>query len=136
MIYEATISYVKIDTNGNDKAIKEQFIVENADLFTEVEMRLHEVFGTLPDYDATAIKRSRIREICNERDNDEDKIYIAALVDTFTNDDGVEKETKYQVAFFAKDIANAHSYIEKYASQGYNMRISGIKETKFIDVLK
>lgn len=135
MIYEATISYVKIDTNGNDKTVKEQYIIENADLFTEVEMRMHNNFGTLPNYDVTAIKRSRIHEVCNVRDDEDDKIYVATLVDTFTNEDGSEKEVKYQVAFFADDIANAHAFIEKYADQGYNMRISGIKETSFINVL-
>ena len=136
MIYEATISYVKIDTNGNDKTVKEQYIIENADLFVEVEMRMQGDFGALPNFDVTAIKRSRIHEVCNMRDNEDEKIYIATLIDTFVNEDGSEKEVKYQVAFFADDIANAHAFIEKYANQGYNMRISGIKETKFSDVLK
>ncbi len=136
MIYEATIQFIAIDNNGNDKSTKQSYIIENAELFAQVENRLYEEFEGYTDLDVVAIKRSKIKEIANGRTSDDEKIFLATLVDVFLNDDGSEKEIKYTIAFFSKDMNTAHAYIREYVSQGYNMGVKQIKESKLIDVLK
>mgnify|MGYP002852442256 CR=1 FL=1 len=136
MIYEATIQFIAIDNNGNDKSTKQSYIIENAELFAQVENRLYEEFEGYTDLDVVAIKRSKIKEIANERTSDDEKIFLATLVDVFLNDDGSEKEIKYTIAFYSKDMNTAHAYIREYVSQGYNMGVKQIKESKLIDVLK
>ncbi len=136
MIYEATIQFIAIDNNGNDKSTKQSYIIENAELFAQVENRLYEEFEGYTDLDVVAIKRSKIKEIANERTSDDEKVFLATLVDVFLNDDGSEKEIKYTIAFYSKDMNTAHAYIREYVSQGYNMGVKQIKESKLIDVLK
>ena len=131
MRYEATITFTQ-----EEKTIKEQIIVEDCELFAEVEAKLYEKEKGYEDVDVTAIKRSKIKEIANERTSDDEKIFLATLVDVFLNDDGSEKEMKYTIAFFSKTMDSAHAYISQYASQGYNMSVTKIIESKFVDVLK
>lgn len=132
MIYEATITYVAIDEKGNDKVHKEMYLVDGKNLFLEVENELYkELYDVVTNLDVTAIKRSRIKEIANYPQTSDEKIFLATLVDVFLNDDGSEKEMKYTIAFFAKDITAAHAFITQYITQGYNMNVVAIKETNF-----
>ena len=134
MIHEAQVQFTQ-----DEKTVKENVLTEGFDLFAEVEAKLIEEYSGYEDVDVTAIKRSKIKEIANartERTADDDLIFTATLVDVFLNDDGSEKETKYDIAFFSKNMDTAHAYIKEYVSQGYNLAIKGIKETKFVDVLK
>ena len=66
MIYEGTISYMKIDKNGNEKVIKESYIVDNVETFADAELALFEEFKSLNAIDIIAIKRSRLKEIANK----------------------------------------------------------------------
>ncbi len=134
MIYQGTISYVKIDGSGKDKACKDSYLID-AETFASVENTLYDEFGHLTDIDVQSIKRSRITEIANARTNEDEKIFIAILVDVFIGEDGTTKETKYQVAFFSKDINTAHAYIREYVKQGYSMEIKALKESKLVDVI-
>lgn len=136
MIYEGTISYTTINDKGNDVSKKEQFILENAESFTHAEEQLCDYGSGLTAIEVIAIKQSKIKEIANERTSDDEKIFLATLVDVFLNDDGSEKELKYTIAFFSKNMDSAHAYIREYASQGYNMSITKIVKSKFDDVLK
>jgi len=131
MIYEAMISHVVVDDKGNDRTRKDAFLVDDKNLFAEVEYALMQELQAYTALDVTAIKRSRIKEIANTASSDQDKIFTAVLVDTFTDDDGVEKEMKYTIAFFAPNIDAAHAFIREYVRQGYNMTVTQIKETKF-----
>ena len=135
MIHEATISYVKIDEKGNDKQVKEKFIVDGCETFTEVEDKMFGQFGGYTALDVTAIKRSRLSEIANQRTLDADKIFIADVCDTFTDDNGVEKEIKYSVALFAETIDGAHNFMREFLNQGYSMQLVSLKETKFVDLI-
>lgn len=133
MIYEATFAYDTIDAKGKEKRVKESVIIGNAELFSEVESTVLE-YSTYDNTDVTSIKRSAIKEIANTG-NDDDIIFKATVADIFTDDNGKEKETNYQIAFFAHDIAHAQKFIEEYLKQGYDMRLKEIKETKFSTVL-
>ena len=136
MIHEATISFTTTAKNGEGKTVKEQYIVENRTLFAEVEDAMYASFDGYKDLDVIAVKRSRIKEVANSRNSEEDKMFVATLVDIFHDPDGGEKEMKYKIAFFSQTMSSAWAFIREYVSQGYNMKVSAIKETKFIDVVK
>lgn len=135
MIHEATIEYVSIDQKGNDRKVKENYIVDNLGCFTEVEERLVEEFMSLTAMDVTKIKRSNIKEVANSRQSDDDKLWIAELEDIFHKDDGSEQELKYKIIFFSKTIDSAMKFIGEYAKQGYQMQLVTLKKSNFIDVI-
>ena len=138
MMYEGTISFVIVDKNGNDKTIKNQLIVVNCESFGNAEEQLYNFGGSLTGIDVVAIKRSKIREIVNERQNDDEKIFFATIIDKFYDADKDETtETQYVVALFATDISNAHRIVNDYMKQGFeDMELVGLKCTKVVDVLK
>lgn len=136
MIHEATISFTVASKNGDGKTVKESYIIDNRNLFAEVEDVMYVNFDGYKDLDVISVKRSKIKEVANSRESEEDRIFIATLVDVFYEPDGGEKEVKYQVAFYSQKMNTAWAFIREYISQGYNMKIACIKETKFIDVVK
>jgi len=135
-MYEIQISYVTVDSKGNDRNTKENLILEHAESFADAEQIGYDYGSGLTGLDVVAIKRSKIKEIANERTSDDEKIFLATLVDVFLNEDGTEKEMKYTIAFFSKNMTSANAYINEYAKQGYNMSITKIVESKYDDVLK
>ena len=135
MIYETTAQFTKADKKGNGKTFKEQVIVDGLDTFTEVEARMYSEYNGQCDLDVIAIKRSRLKEIANKRENLDDRIFIADLCDTFIDDNDNEKETIYKIAFFSQSIDKAKNFIDQYIKQGYDMKLRGLKESKFVDVI-
>ena len=135
-MYEIQITFVEVDSKGNDRNRKQNLILEHAESFANAEEIGYDYGSGLTAIDVVAIKRSKIKEIANERTSDDEKIFLATLVDVFHNDDGSEKEMKYTIAFFSKSMASANAYINEYAKQGYNMSITKIVESKYDDVLK
>lgn len=133
MIFEATIKYKLLTEKGEEKEVKESFIIENAELFAEVEQMLYSL--NYDDMKVTAIKPSKIMEVANARQQTSDLIFIAEVQDTFLQDDGSEKYTKYKMVFFAPSIESAYSFIREYVKQGYDMKVVSLKESNFIDVL-
>ena len=136
MIWETTISYVTIGSNGADKSVKEKYIINtNDDLFGGVENLLIEKFGTLTGFSICDIKHSKAKEIANKQINSDDLVWRAEVQDTFVGEDGEEKHTKYIIVFFAQTFDTAKAFISEYLRQGYNLELVGLKLTKFIDVL-
>ena len=135
MIYEATIQFVTIDNKGNDKTMKESYVIENAELFSEVENKMLEDYAGLTALDVIAIKRSSVKEIANTRQYNDDVIWEATMQSVFHDDEGNEKYTKYKVLFYSKNSASANAFIEEYMKQGYDLELIGLKLTKFIDVI-
>ena len=135
MIYETKISYEQ-----DGKAVKEQYIIEHAELFGEVESKLYEEFGNFPNFSVVSIKtNNKIREIINEKpaDDDECKIFYATICDFFTNEDGSVKEIPYVVVAFAHDMTEAKASVDQYMRQELeDMELKAIKETKFVDILR
>ena len=139
MIFEATITTTTVDDKGNDKALKRNFVLENYDTFGEVEKKLYEEFGNENGFEVCAIKISKLKEVANEKPSGdtESKIFIMTICDTFVLDDGDEKTMKYTVAFFAKDMREAHQFAQQYIIQGLDdMELKGIKESKFEEVIR
>jgi len=138
MIWETSIKTTVVDNKGNDKATTNRYIVENAELFGEVESKLYEEFGGETGFEVSAIKISKLREIINEAPQGEEvKIYFATIIDRFYDADKDETtETKYVVALHAHDINEAYKAIGQYMKQGMeDMELVGLKCTKYISVL-
>ena len=139
MIFETSIKTTTIDKNGNDKVLTSRYIVENAELFGEVESKLYEEFGNETGFEVATIKISKLKEIVNEapQDGTECKIYFATIVDKFYDADKDETtETQYVVALFAHNINEAHQAIDQYMKQGMeDMELVGLKCTKYLEVL-
>lgn len=132
MYYELKIKVEKENMKGELKQVTEHYITD-AELFANAEYTgLNEYDGKC---DVIAIKRSPIREIVNDKD-EEKPFFKATLIDVFVNDDGVEKENKYPVLVCAEDMKEANSIMEKYMQQGLgDLRLDGIVKTKILDVL-
>ena len=139
-MYEIQITFVKVDSKGNDRNVKENLILEHAESFTDAEQIGYDYGSGLTGLDVISVKRSKLKEIVNERPFNDDtcKIYVAQIVDHFVDMETEEtKDIKYSVALFAHDMKEAHQAIEQYMKQGLeDMDLVGIKETKFNDVLK
>lgn len=137
MLYEAKVSYKTLNDEGQEVLKKEQYVVENCECFAQVEQKMYEAFNydNYKETDVTDIKRSRIKELANGRGSDNDHLFIAEVQDTFTTDDGTEKELKYKILFFALDIEAAMEFICRYIEQGYDMKLVSLKKTNFLDVL-
>lgn len=137
MIYEATITYITRDNNGNDKQVKNIFIVDNAETFAQVEELMYREFQNLTDIDVIAIKRSNINEIINKCSNADEKIWLADIVQMFVDENGVEKEMRYKFAFFSLNTDTAFQYVKEYLKQGYtDMELVGLKKTRFQDIFE
>jgi len=139
-MYEIKLNYVVVDEKGNDRSKTESLILEHAESFGDAEQMGYDYGSGFTGIDVIAIKRSKLKEIVNERPfNDETcKIYVAQIVDHFVDVDTEEtKDIKYSVALFAHDMNEAHQAIGQYMKQGLeDMDLIGIKETNFTDVLK
>ena len=136
MIFETSIRTTIIDNKGNNKSITSRYIVENANLFSEVESKLYEEFSNETDFEVTGIKISKLKEIVNKPPQGEYKIYFATICDHFITEEGDDKELKYVVALHASDINEAHQTVKQYMQQGLeDMELVAIKETKYLEVL-
>ena len=136
MIYETQVQFTTVDAHGNDRVVRQRFIVRDADMHGEAEDITYEECHALTDVDVIAVKRSKIKEILNTRQSDADYIFMADVADVMTDENGEEKELVYKMAFFANNADNAFSFIMAYLRQGYNMTLVGLKKTKFVDVIE
>jgi hypothetical protein len=137
-MYEGTITYTTVDNKGNDKNVKENYILEHCESFSDAEEQLFNDGDGRAAIDVVAIKRSPLKEIVNERENEEQKVFIATIIDKFYDADKDETtETQYTVALHAHDINEAHKAIDQYMKQGMeDMELVGLKCTKYLEVLK
>lgn len=134
MLYEVTASYVTID-KGNDKVVKVKFMVNNCETFASAECTGYEYLDGQTDLDIVSIKRSNVKDIINHRTTADERIFLAEVVDTQTNDEGEEVELVYKVLLYAKDTNDALSKVNEYLKQGFNMTVDSIKKTKFEEIL-
>jgi len=139
-MYEVKLNYVVVDENGIDRSKTENLILEHAESFADAEQIGYDYGSGLTGIDVVSVKRSKLKEIVNEKPFGDEtcKIYVAQIVDHFVDVDTEEtKDIKYSVALFAHDMNEAHQAIEQYMKQGLeDMDLVSIKETNFTDVLK
>ena len=135
MLYETQVQFTTVDAHGNDRVVKQKFIVKDAEMHGEAEDITYEECQGLTDVDVVAVKRSKIKEILNTRQSDGDSIFIADVADVTVDENGEEKELVYKMAFFAITADAAFNFIMAYLRQGYNMTLVGLKKTKFKDTI-
>lgn len=135
MFYEAVSKRTIIDQkSGNDKDVNEKFIVKDCELCAECEQKVLEYWNG--ECDVTSVKQSKIREFVNERQDDEQFIFLATIEDVFTDDDGEEKSTKYVVGVFAKSVEESTKLVVEYMKQGMSdLRLTSIKKTKIVELI-
>ena len=134
MLYESKVSFTKI-VKGNDKVMKEKYMVAEAESFGDAETQTYEFCDGETDLDVIDVKRSKVREIINTRTDENDVIFVADIADTQINEEGEEVELIYKWALFASDFDQAYKRVNEYLKQGYNMQAVGMKKTKFVDVI-
>ena len=139
-MYEIQITFTEVDQKGNDRTRKENLILEHAESFADAEQIGYDYGSGFAGIDVTSIKRSKLKEIVNEKPFSDEtcKIYVAQIVDHFVDLETEEtKDIKYSVALFAHDMNEAHKAIEQYIKQGLeDMDLVSIKESKYNGVLK
>lgn len=135
MFYEITAEVEKTLENGLIKKVKEQYITDCL-LFTEAENKTFEYLQAFYDgeIDITAIKRSKVIEIVNETESE--YYFRATVVQTQLDDNGNEKELKYQLLVSAPDINKATVLMQNHLQQGLDdMRLDALVKTKIIDII-
>lgn len=133
MYYEVTLKVTKQDNKGNDKEVKENFLVENAELWQEVENRALELYNG--EADIVAMKRSSVIEVVNEKKEDT-PIFKAKLISTYVDEKGKEKEKSWVVALFATDMNEANKKMQEYIKQGMeDLTLREIKQTNLLEII-
>ena len=133
MYYEVTLKVTKQDNKGNDKEVKENFLVENAELWSEVENRALELYNG--ECDIVAMKRSYVIEVVNEKKEDT-PIFKAKLISTYVDEKGKEKEKSWVVALFAADMNEANKKMQEYIKQGMeDLTLREIKQTNLLEII-
>jgi hypothetical protein len=120
--------------DGKVKKKQETFILDK-EVFAEAEyavMHLLEDYrtdGTVDGFEVQGLKLSVVKEIITQYQGE--STFIASLRDTFLQDDGTEKVTRYKVLLWANNIAEAMTHTREIAQQGYDMQIDGLKEVSY-----
>lgn len=132
MVYEVTLSVDKLNEKGEPKRCIEKYITDKM-LFAEAEAIGLALYNN--ECDVTAIKRSKISEIINNKE--EDKPFFKAVVCTvITNEDGSEKEVDSHILVCEKDVKSATEKVVEYAKRNFGMELKSISRTKILDFLK
>lgn len=133
MYYEVTLKVTKQDNKGNDKEVKENFLVENAELWQEVENRALALYNG--EADIVAMKRSSVIEVVNEKKEDT-PIFKAKTISTYVDEKGKEKEKSWVVALFATDMNEANKKMQEYIKQGMeDLTLREIKQTNLLEII-
>lgn len=132
MLYEIKLKTPKTDKDGVTKDVKEHYIVE-AELHGDAEKIGYNLYRD-EDVDVFAVFRSDVREIINQPNNGE-FTYKATVIDTYTEENGKEKELKYPMLVFADNLNSAVELMNEYLKQGYDMRLDSVKRVKILDYI-
>ena len=136
MYYEITDRVKRVKDDGTEKEVNERYITDCL-TFAEAEQKGIEAYSAdNTDGDVVAVKRSNVKEIVNE--NEEKQHYFkATIVDTFTDDNGNDKELKYYVLIRADNLTEATAKANEHMRQGLeDLRLDGIVKTNILELLK
>lgn len=135
--FEVKSRRVIMDNKGNDKSITEAFFVRDCVLWAEAETKMLKYYNCENDVVGMAI--SKVMEVVNEPTDTEKMdmfVYRAVIASIYTDDDGNEKEMKYPVLLWAKNIEEAMSVVNDYLRQGLeDMSLVSITKTKIVEVI-
>lgn len=135
MLYHIKVEVNVTDDTGRIKRKQLEYLTD-VELFANAEyagMKEHPTSDEAAD--VVAIKRSNIKEIVRERTDDE-RYFLVTAIDTYTDEiTGKDKDLKYLILLPAENMDAANTEAKKLLSQGYDMRLKKIEETKIIDIL-
>lgn len=135
--FEVKSRRVIMDNKGNDKTITEAFFVRDCVLWAEAETKMLKYYNCENDVVGMAV--SKVMEVVNEPTDAEKMdmfIYRAVIASIYTDDDGNEKEMKYPVLLWAKNIDEAMGIVNNYLRQGLeDMSLVSITKTKIVEVI-
>lgn len=120
--------------DGKVKKKQETFILDR-EVFAEAEYTVMAYLedckngGSVDSFEIQGLKLSVVKEIITQYQGE--GTFIASLKDTFLQDDGTEKVTRYKVLLWANNIAEAMTHTREIAQQGYDMQIDGLKEVNY-----
>lgn len=120
--------------DGKVKKKQETFVLDK-EFFAEAEYTVLNMLstmqneGTVDASEIVSLRWSVVKEIITQYEGEH--TFIASLRDTFLQDDGTEKVTKYKVLLWANDITEAMAHTREIAQQGYDMQIDGLKEVSY-----
>jgi hypothetical protein len=133
-LFETRVRYSKIDENGKEKRVTEQYIV-GALSHTEAEAKINKEMEPYitGEFTVSSIKPSNYAEIIHE----ESEGYFHDVKLSFISideDKGTEKRTTYSMLVVAVDLKEAYVLTEaKMSDTVSDYKIIGIKETKIAD---
>lgn len=135
--FEVKLERVVQDKKGNDKKVKETFLVENMVSFGDAETTVQTYWNC--ECDIIAVSLSKVMEVLNyptSEEKEELRVFRAVLIQTFMDDNGDEKESKYNVILWAKDLESAMANVKEYIKQGYSdMTIHSITKSKICEII-
>lgn len=128
---KAKVSWI-IDTKIRKKP---ETYIADCEFFSQAEyavtalLNVYKEEGTVDSFEITAIQISAVKEIITQYQGENS--FIATLRDTIILDDGSEKQIRYKVLLWADNINEAMTHTREIVSQGYNMKIDGLKEVNY-----
>lgn len=133
--YECTAKYVKIDENGREKKVAENYLLD-AVSFSEAESRIYKELETMVsgEFTVTKINKTNIAEIIHSDDGD---FWFKAKVSFITIDEerGKEKRTAQYVLILAKTVRDAYDkVIESMQGMMADFEINQVTESSIMDV--
>ena len=135
--FEVKSRRVVMDNKGNDKSITEAFFIENCTSWADAEDKMLAYFNSENEVVGMAI--SKVLEVVNTPTQEEKMdmfVYRAVIASIYTDDDGNEKEMKYPVLLWAKNIDEAMNVVNNYLRQGLeDMSLVSITKTKIVEVI-
>lgn len=135
--YEVKSRRVIMDNKGNDKTITEAFFIKDCVLWAEAETKMLKYYNCENDVVSMAI--SKVMDVVNDP-TDTEKIdmfiFRAVIASLFIDDEGNEKETKYPILLWAKNIDEAMVIVNDYMRQGLDdMSLVSIQKTKIVEII-
>ena len=135
--YEVKIQYQKMQEDGKEKKVTEQYVVE-ALSFTEAETRIIEEMTPYirGEFDVVSEKIAPFNEIFLSDRTDDDKWFISKVA-FITIDEKTEKEKKQTFRYLVQAATSelALDYTKEMLSHGMSdYRIDAVKDTPTLDV--
>lgn len=138
MRYEVKLKRITTDAKGNDKEVKEAYLVENAESFGDAELQAQQYWNG--ECDVVAVSLSKVMEVVNYPTQEEKEalhVFKAVIVSTFVDENsGEERETRYPVLLWADSVEKAMVMVKEYLRAGLDdLTCVGITKTKIVDII-
>ena len=136
--YEVKVQYNKMQDDGKEKKVTEQYVVESLS-FTEAESRITEEMTTYidGDFDVVSEKIAPYNEIILSDKSDDDKWFISKVsLITLDEKTAKEKKTIHRLLVQAETSETALEYTKKlFDSSMTEYTIDAVQDTPTIEVV-